>query len=171
MKKRIILVLLLVLFLTGCFNKKENTEQPKTTNDDAVMVTVNGKQFKMHPDGTLKDMHYLDNYGDFYSDAIGNIRVLSYFEKGECLFEIRMTYNEDRSFDDLKASFNAEEQSKMIGNINYTYFSFKNDKGDDVHAYLYNYSGVTYTVAIVSKIDVTNFEEIFMKNVYYEKAN
>ena len=154
MKKKIILSLLIIFALftiTGCGNSNNSEE------------TI---------DQTLKSIHYKENYVDFHSDAIGNIRTMSYIKQEKVIFEVRVMYDENRSLSELKATLEtqtgAKEQSKEINGIKYIYYEYKNDDNLNVHHYMYVYDGKVYSIGFFLGENYGNIEEIFMNNVSFE---
>ena len=176
MKKKIILSLLIIFALftiTGCDNSNNSEETiNNNSNDDKNVVTIQGEKYKLKSDQTLKSIHYKENYVDFHSDAIGNIRTMSYTKQEKVIFEVRVMYDENRSLSELKATLEtqtgAKEQSKEINGIKYIYYEYKTDDNLTVHHYMYVYDGKVYSIGFFLGENYGNIEEIFMNNVSFE---
>ena len=74
--KKFLLIIIMLLLVSGCEKKSE--EVRNNTNNDDMMVEIDDERFKLTSSNSLKDMHYKENYVDFYTDAIGNVRTMSY---------------------------------------------------------------------------------------------
>ena len=138
------------------------------TND---IVTIQGENYKLKSAQVLKSLHYKENYVDFHSDAIGNIRTMSYRKQEKFFFEVRMMYDENRSLSELKTSLEvqtgAKEQSKKVDNLDYFYYEYQTNDGLSAHHYMYAYDGKVYTICFFLGEDYGNIEEVFMKNVSF----
>lgn len=173
MKKRFLLgiiFLLVISIVTGC-NKSNNikTDDKKETNKK--VVTIQGEKFDLNSERILGDIHYQENYVDFNTDQIGNMRTMNYSKEGENIFEIRVMYDENRSLSEMKAIIEtqtqAKEQSKKINKIRYIYYEYT-DNDLIVHHYIYVYKGKAYSIGFFLGKKPGNIEEVFMNNVSFE---
>ena len=164
--KKIVLcfTIFLMLFLTSC--------QKKTTpidNNEIVKVTVGEETFKLTSQSSLNNIHFNENYIDFNAGtASSKMHYIQYHKNGDVVFEIRVLYEDTHSFEENKKVLGQKESERTINGLTYAYFNYKLDTGETAHTYMYNYNDITYTVMFVSKIDITNLEETFMKYVYFE---
>ncbi len=175
MKKKFLLylfVLTSVFTITGCGNSRNSQTISNNSNDDKNVVTIQGEKYRLKSDQTLNSLHYKENYVDFYSDAIGNMRTMSYTKQGKLIFEVRIMYDENRSLSESKAIIetqsSAREQSKEINNIKYIYYDYKNKDDVTVHLYMYVYNGKVYSIGFFLGENYGNIEEVFMNNVFFE---
>lgn len=175
MKKRILLSLLVIVTLfviTGCGkSNNSNSSNNQNMNNSKDVVTIQGQQFKLKSEQSLNNLHYKENYIDFYSDAIGNMRTMSYIKQEKLIFEVRMMYDESRSLSELKAIVEtqngAKEQSKEINGIKYVYYEYKMKDESTVHHYMYVYNGKVYTIGFFLGENYGNIEDVFMNNVFF----
>lgn len=163
--KKILLIIVMLLLVSGC--GKKNEEVRNNTNNDGMMVEIDGEKFKLRSSSSLKDMHYKENYVDFYSDAIGNVRTMSYTKNGEFKFEVRLMYEDKHSFDEVKEMVSHPSSLKQYGDITYTYFDYKGDNNEDIHLYLYSYNDVTYTIMFIAKTNINDLENKFMNSIKF----
>ena len=176
MKKKFLLCLLVIVSIfaiTGC-GKSNNSEanNNKNTSDKAEVVTIQGEKFNLKSDRDLGELHYKENYVDFHTDAIGNIRTMSYTKQGNLFFEVRIMYDDTRSISELKAILEtqteAKEQSKEINGIKYIYYEYKTSDDLVVHHYMYVHKGKVYSIGFFLGDDASNTEEAFMNNVSFK---
>lgn len=172
MKKRFLLSLLVIVTffaIMGC--GKSNGSNNQKTNDNKDVVTIQGQQYKLKSEQSLQKLHYKENYIDFYSDAIGNMRTMSFFKQEKLIFEVRMMYDESRSLSELKAIVEtqngAKEQSKEINGIKYVYYEYQTKDNSTVHHYMYVYDGKVYTIGFFLGENYGNIEDVFMNNVSF----
>jgi len=173
--KRIFLIGILLLALTGC-GTSDNTLDNGTNNNEDVYVTIDDERFKLNSNSNFQNMHFKENYVDFYTDAIGKTRIMSYQKNGELVFELRMMFDSIHTFDENKdmisknASVKKLESTKKINGNEYSYYDFINDNNDTVHAYLYYYDNATYVITFIigQGKDITDLENTFMNNVYFK---
>ena len=158
------IILIMLLSITGC--NKDIKKENDTKNDD-VIVNIGDETFKLKSKRVLKNIQYLENYVDFKTDAIGNMRTMSYMEGEEYLFEVRVMYDEKNSLEETKKKVNHEEKKKVINDIEYSYYDYKNSTDNIVHLYLYNYKNITYSIMFIFKNDLPEFEKTFMDNVKF----
>lgn len=161
------LIVLLCLFsLTGCGNNVKKNEV-QNTKDNEVIIKINDEVFKLKSEANLKDLHYRENYVDFHTDAIGKMRTMSYSKNGELVFEVRLLYEDEHSFDEVNKLIEGESQIKKINGIDYTYHEYTKN-GNIMHVYLHNYKNITYTIIFALKKSMDDFEKTYMNNVYFE---
>ena len=158
------IILIMLLSITGC--NKDIKKENDTKNDD-VIVNIGDETFKLKSKRVLKNIQYLENYVDFKTDAIGNMRTMSYMKGEEYLFEVRVMYDEKNSLEETKKKVNHEEKKKVIGDIEYSYYDYKNSTDNIVHLYLHNYKNITYSIMFIFKNDLPEFEKTFMDNVEF----
>ena len=169
MKKVIISVILIaaLLLTVGCGSKKEESNEAESGN----VVMIQGEEFELHSTEDLAGIHYKENYVDFYSDAIGNMRVMSYTKGGDPVFEVRVMYDENRSLSELKAivetNYDTKEQSKTINGTEYIYYEYTGSAGETIHHYLTVFNGKAYSIGFFLIGDAGNLEEVFMNNVSF----
>ncbi len=172
--KKILLSFLIItaFFLTACGNSNSREISNNQNESDKDIVTIQGIKYKLKSTQTLKNLHYKENYIDFHSDAIGNMRTMSYIKGEKLIFEVRMMYDENRSLSELKAIIETQnkvkEQSKEINNIKYIYYDYKNESNATVHLYMYAYNGKAYSIGFFLGEDYGNIEEVFMNNISFE---
>ncbi len=171
MKKNIIIICLLVISLftiVGC--GKKNTKD--NSKEDSTIVTVQKEKFELKNENKLNAMHYKENYVDFHTDAIGNIRTMSYTKEGNFIFEVRFMFDENRSEEELKATLEAQtgakEKSKEINGNKYIYYEYKSEDGLTTHHYIHAHKGKLYSIAFFLTNKPGNIEEVFMNNVTFE---
>ena len=161
--KKIILILMFLIIITGCGNNKQNNTKKK----DDVTITIGEETFKLKSKRNLKDIQYLENYVDFHTDAMGNNRIMNYYKNNELVFEIRVIYDEVRSFEEIKKSINHEESKKTINGIEYSFFNYQNTSGNIIHLYTYNHKNTTYSIMFTFKNELPELENTFMDNIKY----
>ena len=164
--KKLFLIIVMVLLVSGC--EEKNIEVKNNTNNDDMMVEIDGEKFRLRSSNSLKDMHFKENYVDFYTDSYGNMKKMSYAKNGEYIFEVRIIYEEERSFDEVKSLVKYSETQKKIGNMTYSYYDYKTDNKDNVHLYICSYKDVTYSVMFIFRSDITDLENKFMNSISFE---
>ena len=176
MKKKILIGILIVLILftiTGCGGSK-NSEMNniKNTSDNNEVVTIQGEKFYLKSDKDFGDLHYKENYVDFHTDQIGNMRTMSYSKNGNTVFGIRVMYDEDRLESELKAVLEtqtgAKEQSKEINGIKYIYYEYTSNDNLTVHHYMHVHNSKVYSIGIFLGEDSGDIEKVFMNNVSFK---
>ena len=170
MRKKIIIILCIIgIFVTGCGNRVDsNNDNNKKKNSEAVYVTIDGERFELHSREDLMGIHYRENYVDFNTDAVGNVRLMRYTKGGKFLFEVRVVYDENKTFAEAKELLNEyTEMNRTINGINYAYYEYKTDDNMDSHVYLYEYNNVVYMVVFILGEDAGNIEKVFMNNVTF----
>lgn len=184
MKKKVLIIIALIVVLgiglftlTGCgknTNNNENSSSVKSSTEtkDNTVVRIGAETFKLNSDRDFNNIHYKENYVDFNTDQIGNMRTMSFSKEGKTIFEIRVMYDENRSDSELKAivetKTGAKEQSKEINDIKYIYYEYSTDDGLTAHHYMYVYNGKVYSIGFFLGENPGNIEEIFMNNVRFE---
>ena len=176
MRKKLLLGLLVIVGLfaiTGC-GKSSNIETNinKKINDNKEVVTIQGEKFNLSSERVLGGIHYQENYVDFNTDQIGNMRTMNYSKEGKSIFEVRVMYDENRSDSELKAivetQTGAKQQSKEINGIKYIYYEYTADDGATVHHYMYVFNGKVYTIGFFLGEKPGDIEEVFMNNVSFK---
>lgn len=172
MKKKLILSILVIVTLftiTGC--SKSNSNVNNNLKDNKEIVTIQGEQFRLKSEQTLNELHYKENYVDFHSDAIGNMRTMNYTKEGNLIFEVRIMYDENRSVEELQAivetQYNTKAQSKEINGIKYIYYEYEGEDGVTIHHYLYVHNRKVYSIGFFLGENYGNIEEVFMNNVSF----
>lgn len=144
------------------------TEANSGETADAV-VTIGDKTFLLKNDVELNGLHYKENYVDFNTDRVGNLKTMSYNFDGAFSFEVRVYCEEEHSFEEVKAQMSDyEESTKEVNGIAYTYYTYKNDLGDDAHYYMVEHGNKTYAIIFFLGENPGNIEEVFMDNVRFE---
>ncbi len=173
MKKKLLCLLLVLTLFTviGCGNKNDNID--KTTGNKVTnMVTIGEEQFKLDSSADLYSLHYKRNFVDFYTDAIGDMRTMSYTKDDNLVFEVRVMYDEGRSVSELKAitetQTGASATSKVVNGIEYVYYEYTSTDGLTVHHYIYAYNGKAYSIGFFLGESAGNIEEVFMNGVSFE---
>ena len=168
--KKIVICLMLVfalLMTSGCGGKKEE----KKDTESGSVVEIQGESFELHSTEDLYDIHYKENYVDFHTDAIGNIRTMTYNKGDEFVFNIMVYYDENTSLEEAKAiievDYGAKEQARTVNGIDYIYYEYADANGYPIHHYMYVYGGHVYSIGIVLGNDPGNIEEVFMNNVRF----
>ncbi len=170
MKRTIIcfVLILSMIAMAGCGSKKEDSKEASK----GAVVTVLGDEFELRSTQDLYGIHYKENYVDFYSDAIGNMRTMSYRKGDQFAFEVRVFYDESRSIEESKAiievNYGAKEQSKTINGIEYAYYEYDDAEGIKVHHYMTVFDGKVYSIGFFLGDEPGNIEEVFMNNVSFE---
>lgn len=167
MKKLLLGIILCLLLVTGCGKKTTNSENNEKKNDEVAVVTINGKEFKLRSDASLKDMHYKENYVDFHTDAYGDMRTMDYSLKGEFYFQVRIAYDAENRMDSISYYVPPEKEIKEINGIKYDYYEYTNDNNNPIHLYVCKYNDATYGIMFIYK-NMGNLEEVFMNNVSFE---
>ncbi len=165
-KMQIFLLMALCFLIIGCGNN--NPSNISNTKNNDIIVTVDNERFKLNSKNNLNKMHYVENYVDFRSDRIGNMYIMYYYKNSDFIFDIRLTYEEDHSFEENKSKMGNNSSTKIVNNIEYTYFDIINDQNNHVHVYMYYYQNATYVVAFTFAKDITDLENTFMNNIYFE---
>ena len=166
MKK--VLIMLLLFLSIGC-GRQEPKKMNNELNENVNIVTINNEIFNLKSSASLKSMHYKENYVDFRTDAVGNIRIMRYQKSDDFFFEIRLTFEENHTYDEVKKLLNQyQEKQKVINGVNYAYYEYKNDVGNDVHYYLCKYNNIAYSIIFFLGDNPGNIEEVFMNNVTFE---
>ena len=168
MKKGITITLLLIIsifLVTGCKQKNTTTNDYKKEN---ITVTIEDETFRLNSNYSLGNMHYKENYVDFTTDSMGNMHIIQYRKQDRFIFETRLIYDTEHSFEENKNKINSPSIIKTINDLDYTYFNYQNDNHDTIHVYMYNYNNTTYAISFVSSIDISDFETTFMNNVYFD---
>lgn len=172
MKKKLIFSILVIVTLftiTGC--GKSNSNVNNNLKDNKEIITIQGEQFRLKSEQTLNELHYKENYVDFHSDAIGNMRTMNYTKEGNLIFEVRIMYDENRSVEELQAiveaQYNTKEQSKEVNGIKYIYYEYEGEDGVTIHHYLYVQNGKAYSIGFFLGENYGNIEEVFMNNVSF----
>ena len=163
--KKFILILMFLVAITGCSNNGLN--KSKDSNKDGVIVNIGDESFKLKSKRTFKNIEYLENYIDFHTDAIGNIRTMDYYRKDDFVFEVRVMYDEEHSLEEFKKNIKHEESKKIINGIEYSYYNYENMSKNIVHLYVYNHKNIIYNIMFIFKDDLPEFENVFMNNVKY----
>ena len=173
MKKKIItsLFIMVALFtITGC--GKAKTNEDKNIGNTKEIVTIQGEKFNLKSERNLNDLYYKENYVDFHTDAMGNIRTMSYTKQEKIIFEVHIMYDENRSLSELKAIIDTQnetkEQSKEVNGIKYVYYEYKTNDNLTVHHYIYVHKGKTYTIAFILGENPGNIEDVFMNNISFK---
>ena len=177
---------LALCFLVGCGKNADDatdqngTEKQSEEQTDAgteansgetadAVVTIGDKTFLLKNDADLNGLHYKENYVDFNTDRVGNLKTMSYNFDGAFSFEVRVYCEEEHSFEEVKAQMSDYEESvKEVNGIAYTYYAYKNDLGDDAHYYMVEYENKTYSIIFFLGENPGNIEEVFMDNVRFE---
>ena len=158
--------------MTGCFRNAasggSNNGENGKKNDNVVRIKIGDEEFKLDSKDNLYNMHYNENYVDFYTDAIGDVRIMQYSKKGEMVFQVRMAYDDNKGYDEIKNLISGYQGIKSINGIGYDYFDYITDDNYNAHVYSYYYNNASYVIMFISKIDMSNLEEVFMNNVYFE---
>ena len=170
--KKILLSLFIIFILVGCGKKNDEiNERRKLLEENDVEIKIQDKSLKLKNDHALGNLHYKENFVDFRSGAIGNMRTMSYVDKDKLVFEIRMMFDEKKSLSDLKTALEkqtkAKEQSKQINDIKYVYYDYK-ENDLNVHQYMYVFDNKVYTITFYLGEDCGNIEEVFMDNVSFK---
>lgn len=175
MKKKILLVLLVIVALftvTGCGKSNNSDGKTNNTSDNKEIVTIQGEKFKLKSKTSLYDINYNENYVDFHTDRIGNVRIMNYTKQEKVVFEVRIMYDDTRSLSELKAILEtqtgAKEQSKELNGIKYIYYEYKTSDNLIAHHYMYVHKGKVYSVGFFLGENPGNIEEVFMNNVLFE---
>lgn len=182
-KKMFFISLLFVMFIAGLFvltgcgkntndNENSSSENSSEKTKDNTIVTIDDETFKLNSDKDFNNIHYKENYVDFNTDQIGNMRTMSYVKDGNLAFEVRVMYDENRSDSELKAmietQFKVAEKSKEVNGIRYIYYEYVMDTGEQVHHYIYVYNGKVYSIGFFLGDNPGDIEEVFMNNVRFE---
>ena len=173
MKKILLLIILALFIMTGCGKVKKNEININNNSNDAKdVVTIQSEKYKLKSNQTLKNLHYKENYIDFHSDAIGNMRTMSYIKQEKVIFEVRVMYDENRSLSELKATLETQtgskEQNKEINGVKYIYYEYKTGDNLTAHYYMHVCDGKVYSIGFFLGENYGNIEEVFMNNVSFE---
>lgn len=184
MKKKVLIMIALIVVLgvglvvlTGCGENTNNSENNSSKKDSVetkenTVVTIGDETYKLDSDRDLNNIHYKENYVDFNTDQVGNMRTMSFNKEGKTIFEIRVMYDENRSDSELKAivetQTGAKEQLKEINDIKYIYYEYTTDDGLTAHHYMYVYNGKVYTIGFFLGENPGNIEKVFMNHVRFE---
>ena len=178
-----ILIIAGLFVLTGCNNKEEEGEIQVSINNQIQNRTSNktsknnsdteGVAVNLSNDTTFMNMHYKENVADFYSDTMGNNRVIRYSENGKTVSEIKMAYVDGDSIDQLKGPAEYTITPKEVKNIEYQYGEWEANNAESeepirVHQYFYTFDGKTYSIAFYSNEDISEFEQSFMDDVSFK---
>ena len=170
--KRIVTSLILILCIltaAGCGPKEGGSEKTASGN----IVEIQGEKFELKSTRDLEGIHYKENYVDFQTDALSNMRIMSYPKGSDPIFEVRVMYDESRSLSELKAivetNASTKEQSKTIAGTEYVYFEYTGTSGETVHHYITVFDGKSYSIGFFLFGDAGNLEEVFMNNVSFAK--
>ena len=188
MKKRLIMISMISLILimgvftlTGCGDGNEDTKNSKSTNtavyndnnqEDKNIVKIGDEKFKLKSEANIQNCYFLENYVDFQTDTIGDIKKMTYKPNGKLAFEVRVMGDDGRSIEELKAlittKYKCQEQSKEINGNKYVYFEYNAEDGVKVHHYIFVYSGKAYSIGFFLGENPGNIEEVFMNNVSFK---
>ena len=172
--KKILLVLLTVLLLTGCGKKVEeqgnNIQEPKLAEDEIVLENI---KYKFDQDANYNGINY---------KVASNLRVrdsgnaMNYFSEeidGSSYFVFRIFYYKNKDINyaikDTTDNNYLEKKEVTIDDKTYTVVRFKNPIGDEIYTDMLYYRNKkdTYAYCFTAKIDLTELEELFLKNVVY----
>ena len=183
MKKKVPVIALIVVLGLGLFalascgnnagsdngSANNGSENNSAAQKESAVVTIGNESFDLKNETELVGLHYLENYVDFNTDRIGNVKSMSYNYDGAFSFEVRVNCDEEHSYDEVKALMNEyEEKTKEVNGIVYTYYEYKSSLEDDVHYYLYEYDHKPYSIVFFLGENPGNIEEVFMNNVRFE---
>ena len=164
-KKILILLTLFILFtITGCGSKTGDNLKKK----EGVPVIVDGEEFILNSTSNLNRFYYLVNYVDFNTDALGNMRLMRYRKKDETVFEVRIMYETESTFEENINSVKHKPIDRKINNIDYKFFNYVSKDGYTIHTYMTYYDNATYVVTFISLKDIATLEKAFMNNTYFK---
>lgn len=149
--------------------KEEKKDNKKEDKKEEAVVTIGDETHVLKNEANVGSIYYLENYVDFNTDQVGNVRIMSYNYNGEFSFDIRVNYEEEHTIDEVKAMMSEyTEGQKEVNGITYTYYEYKNSLGDDAHYYLYEYNGHPCSFVFFLGKNPGNIEEVFMNNVSFK---
>lgn len=91
-------VFIVSLVMVGCNIILDATNDTRKNDRNEVTFKLEGQEFSLYSDEVLKDIHYKENYTDFHTDAIGNIRTMNYNIKDEIIFSLRVMCDMNSTF-------------------------------------------------------------------------
>lgn len=164
MVKKILLCVIILFALCGCSSKNNINND----NNNKIMVNVDGNEYELYSESNINKLHYKENYTDFRTEATGKMRTMYYLKDNQYIFQVRIMYEDEHSFEDNVNMLNYEKSKKIINGIEYTFMEYLNDTNDSVHTYMTYYDNVTYAIMFISSRDVTELENVFMNNIYFK---
>ncbi len=166
-------LLLILLCVVGCGVNNALDDDNKNQDNANSMVKIEDEEIKVSYATNFKSMYYLENLSQFNSSTIGNNRIIQYNNKGKTVFEIRISYYDGVTYDEIKKQVSFELTNKKTnGNLYYYGEWIFTDNSTNinypVHQYYYIYNNAMYSIAFIINGQIEEFENYFMNNVYYK---
>ncbi len=174
MKKKVLLIVLIIVMMfdiTGCGNSKEGSGTGKNSEN---IVKINDGEIDLSNERDFKEMYYKESYSDLQSSTMNNYRFLQYAKDGKVLLDIRMTYIENKSLEESKKELTFETTpGKNKKGTEYIYGTWvftdaQTGENYDAHQYFFEHNKTTYTILLLSKENIKEFEKAFIDNVYFK---
>lgn len=166
MKKNLFLLLFLSLFMfmTISCEKKDNLLE-----DEVVLENI---KYKLDQDDSEYGIKYKVASNFRKTTLVNAINYFSEKINNSSYFVIRIYHYPGKDIEyAIKDSVEKVEKREeiIIGDKEYTKVYFTNYNGAKTHLFYYKYNNTVYTYVFTSGIDLSRLEDIFLKNVEYDK--
>lgn len=165
--KTLLIILIMILVITGC-NKKE---KGKVQNTDPNIFTINEKTFKLDIDKNYEGLSYKISK-DFREIKQRSYIQYDYFQEdnnNNNLLYFRIFYYENKDITyarkDLGIKDELKETTIKINNLEYQKIEEPRTDGGTIHFYFLKNDKNLYTINIVSRYDIKEFEEKVLNTI------
>ena len=176
MKKKVIITSLLVIILTiglfiltGC-GSKNNTEEKEEPVDN-TLIKINGLEFHLDKEKSFKNIKYMVSEEFKEADHDNYVQYNYYQEDQTNLFFYRIFYYENKGIDDAIADVGLDSNISLIDgktdNIEYKFYEEPRDDGGTIHFYFILKGDDIYTLNLISKYDIKDFEQKVLNSVKF----
>lgn len=167
MKKYLICILLImVIFISGC-GKKDNEEknnQPK--ENENIEVKVEDLTIKLNSKRDYKDMSFMIP-GDAQDMNIGTYFMADYMNGTDFIFRLAIYYNENKTIEDTMGGLTSKG-NKTINGIKWYLYDDVSQNGEDVITYVCEHNKSAYSITFIHVKNIDSFIDAFMNTVKFK---
>ena len=168
MKKKLFLVLVILIMLTGCRKKEENVQpNPDDVMSDVLNVKVEKYNISLDTTGSFNAMTFKYPGKSTYSN-LGTYCIMDYMDGSDLVVRIAITYFENKILDNAMQSNSVKlKDVKKINGKEWNVYEGKSQDNKDMIVYAHQRENDSYTITFMSDKDINSFKDSFMNTVFF----